>query len=290
MINIMVTQKSPTDQNIQVEDYFDILEFLSKTAEDVGIIGNEPTSHPQFDKILKQTNKYCNLTNTDAFLFTNGENIEQYLPQMSNNFTIVLNCNSLANEDIIKKIIISNKKIIYQYNLYKNTTNFSELWELVDKYNITELQTSLTLPINEYVYDKEKYYNQLKPVFLKFCRQANRHKCKIKIMCNHIPYCYFTLEEKEIVDELCEDYQDLKQCNFEIIIDSNKEAKMCLGTTETVPISSYKDIEEVYNSLIYKSIYPRVLANHTGKCTVCTKADLFQCQGGCLYFADIEEE
>ena len=68
-------------QSISIDDYRKILSFLARTPKNhVGIIGGEPTLHPHFEEILKETNKYCREVNTDATLFTNGIELEKYLP------------------------------------------------------------------------------------------------------------------------------------------------------------------------------------------------------------------
>ena len=38
---------------------------------------------------------------------------------------------------------------------------------------------------------------------------AIKHNCRLCMDCGHIPMCYFTMEEREIVEQICDNlYQD----------------------------------------------------------------------------------
>lgn len=285
-----ISQKTSKNQNMDLEDFCNLLEYLSPSKVNLGITGGEPTEHPEFEDFLAQINYYNDTIGTHTTIFTNGINLKPYLPYISNNDLIVLNCSvdNQQQKEILDLLPRVNRKVAYKCNLQNNITDYSSFWNIVKEYRLQEIQLSLMLPIDQYIFDKEKYYIKIKPIFLQFCKDAIKNKCKINLICNHIPYCYFTLEEREIVNEACgAKLKDLKVCPPDIIIDPDWNARMCWGCKEQVNLSSFDRIEEVERYLQYKSTYPRTIANNTGKCTICKQGDFFQCQGGCLYFADI---
>ena len=63
----------------------------------IGLIGGEPTLHPEFINILKQTNAFCSFTKSHSILFTNGILLNKYLPYIGPNMSILININKLKN-------------------------------------------------------------------------------------------------------------------------------------------------------------------------------------------------
>lgn len=56
---------------MSIENYENLLNFILKNPFDtVGIIGGEPTLHPQFSDIIKLTKEKC--SDRKVVLFTNG--------------------------------------------------------------------------------------------------------------------------------------------------------------------------------------------------------------------------
>ena len=45
------------------------------------------------------------------------------------------------------------------------------------------------------LFDKEKYYTKLVPVFIEFCKKAKEHNVICSMDCNRIPLCYFSKDE-----------------------------------------------------------------------------------------------
>lgn len=87
------------NKNMSLENYIKILKYLTEDNKEkkIGIIGGEPTLHPQFQEILIETN-HCAIANkVDFTLFTNGIELEKYLPYIGMNISILINCNNLLN-------------------------------------------------------------------------------------------------------------------------------------------------------------------------------------------------
>lgn len=64
--------------NMTLENYIKLLHYLTEynNEQHVGIIGGEPTLHPQFKEILIESNQCANKNNTQFTLFTNGIELE----------------------------------------------------------------------------------------------------------------------------------------------------------------------------------------------------------------------
>lgn len=288
--------------SISIEDYRKILEFISRTPKNhIGIIGGEPTLHPDFKEILKETNKYCREVNTGATLFTNGINLNEFLPYLGERIGLLINCNGPEYQpadlfskqketlDHLYELSWFDNRATCGCNIHPGQTDYKYFWDIVDRYHLSHARVSVVSPAAQYEEwrkDKEGYYHMMKPIFLDFCREARKHKCTLNIDCGHIPMCYFTMEEKELVEEVCEGlYQDF--CHPVVDITSDFKATACFGAYETTDMRDFNNLDELENYLLLKHTYPRVEANCTGKCTSCKKHKLLQCQGGCLGFANV---
>ncbi len=294
----MIQEKTTT---ISLEDYGKILEFISRTANNhIGIIGGEPTLHPHFDNILKETNKYCRECDTDSTLFTNGIELEKFLPYIGDRIGLLINCNSPEYQTVelyqkqrktlehLYDLSWFDRKASCGCNIHPGCKDYSYIWDIVDRYKLNHIRCSVVSPAacyEEWRKDKEGYYNMMKPVFVQFCKDAIKHECRLGMDCGHIPMCYFSIEEREIVESICDNlYQDF--CSPVIDITPDFKATACFGAYDPVDIRDFHDIFELERYLMLKKTYPKVQANCTGKCTTCKKHKLLQCQGGCLGFAD----
>ena len=297
----MIQENSKT---MSLDDYRKVLDFVARTPMNhVGIIGGEPTLHPDFEDILKETNRYCRELNTDATLFTNGTELEKYMPLIGDRIGILININSpesqgaektqkqMATLDHLADLSWFDRKANCGCNIHMNCTDYSFIWKIVDKYHLDHLRTSVVSPgacYESWRKDKETYYNKMKPIFIQYCKDAIKHHCRLGIDCGHIPFCYFNLEEREIVEEICDNYRN-DFCHPVIDITPDFKATACFGAYDPVDIRDFETIPELENYLLLKKNYPRALANCTGKCTTCKKHELLQCQGGCLGFADLDK-
>lgn len=296
----MIQEKTVT---ISLEDYGRVLEFMARTPNNhIGIIGGEPTLHPHFDGILKETNRYCRECNTDSTLFTNGIELERFLPYIGDRTGLLINCNAPEYQtteiyqkqrktlDHLYDLSWFDRKASCGCNIHPGCKDYSYMWDIVDRYKLNHIRCSVVSPAacyEEWRKDKEGYYTMMKPVFLQFCKDAIKHNCRLGMDCGHIPMCYFNTEERETVESICDNlYQDF--CSPVIDITPDFKATACFGAYDPVDIRDFHDIFELERYLMLKKTYPKVQANCTGKCTTCRKHKLLQCQGGCLGFADAE--
>lgn len=294
----MIHEKATT---ISLDDYRKILDFIARTPKNhIGIIGGEPTLHPQFEDILKETNFYCKQVNTGATLFTNGIELERFMPFIGERIGLLININSpeYQKEEATRKqretldhldaLSWFDQKANCGCNIHPDLDDYSFIWDIVDRYHLNHIRTSVVSPsacYEKYRKDKEAYYNMMKPKFLKFAEDAKKHHCRLNMDCGHIPMCYFNREETELLKEVCDNlYQDW--CEPVVDITPEFKATACFGSYDPVDIRDFNNLLELERYLQHKKSMPKVEANCTGKCTTCKAYELMQCQGGCLGFAD----
>lgn len=210
-------QSPQNGNNMSLDIYTQILDFCSAESSPIGIIGGEPTLHPEFKDILILTNKYCSIFNTRATLFTNGIELEQYLPYFGNDIDALININApeeigelaynklLSLFDQINNLCWINNRISCGVNLHLNRQSYNYIWDIVSRYNIQVLRVSIVSPCgcyNNMKKDKENYYNLMKPIFIKFCQEAEKYNCKLFLDCNYIPFCYFNDAELALLERV----------------------------------------------------------------------------------------
>ena len=297
----MINQKNKA---MTLDDYRFVLDFLSRTPKNyVGIIGGEPTLHPDFKEILKETNKYCREVDTGATIFTNGIELDKHLPFIGDRIGLLINCNSpkYQEPELFSKqrktlehlhdLSWFDRKATCGCNIHPGLEDYSFIWEMVDTFKLDHLRVSVVSPAAQfecYRSDKEAYYAMMKERFLKFCEKAIKHHCVMNIDCGHIPMCYFSREEKDLVLEAHQGmYENQEICKPVVDITPDFKATACFGAYEEVDFRNFENLDQLETYLFLKNSYPRIQANCTGKCTTCKKHELLKCQGGCLGFANL---
>jgi sulfatase maturation enzyme AslB (radical SAM superfamily) len=283
-----------------IDDFCKVLEFISRTPKNyIGIIGGEPTLHPNFREIIKEVNKYCKEVDTGATLFTNGINLEPYIADLGERIGLLINCNGpeWQSPELFKKqrevldhldsLSWFDQRATCGCNIHPGQKDYSYFWDIVDRYKLDHVRVSVVSPAAQYECyrsDKEAYYEMMKPIFIDFCKEAIKRRVVLNIDCGHIPMCYFTMEEREIVEQCC-DGLGQEFCHPVVDITPDFKATACFGAYEPVDYRDFNDLDELERYLLLTRNYVRAQANCTGKCTTCKKHELLQCQGGCLGFA-----
>ena len=284
--------------SISLDNLKTILQWLARTPKNhVGIIGGEPTLHPHFKEIINEINKYCIEVNTDATLFTNGIELDKFLADLSERIGVLINLNHPDNmtseqwkktKDLLDHLYLLSwfdcKRANIGCNIYRECDDYSYIWDIVDRYHITRLRTSVTAPNPKLNMGKEEYYISMKDKFLMHCQDAIDHNCKLGIDCNHIPQCYFNEEELDLCERACCDLGGHSFCDPVVDITPDFRATACFGSYDPVDMRDFDNLIELERYLMFKKSYPRYCNNGVGKCSTCKKYELMQCQGGCLGF------
>lgn len=296
--------KENKENFITLGELYRILSFCKTSQETaMGIIGGEPTLHPMFKQILEITGNYSVENDLDTMIFTNGIELEKFLPYIKERHRILINCNSpiyqtesqyralMSTLDAIdEKGWFDYKKAICGCNIHLDCDNYDYFWNIVKKYNLKEIRCSVVNPSGEYleyISQKTEYFNKIKPLFMEFCRKAKEHNCFIEMDCAKIPICYFTDEELKFVKEQTQDSCLDTYCYPIVDILPDYKAVPCFGTFTPVDIELFKNMNELRRYLHIKKMTPKLEGNKEGRCLICPMHSLLQCQGGCLKFSQI---
>lgn len=285
-------------QSITSEQLNHILEFLGRSIVGrVGIIGGEPTLHPDFANILTNVREFCESRNTKCTVFSNGINLYEYTRLFKENVGCLVNINhpDVLGESKWKELIRSLDRfsvcrsidnINLGVNLYKDLEDYDFIFELATRYNKNTIRVSYVAPTCKFSgIDKDGYYERAKEIFLPFLEKASSNYLKVRLDCNHIPRCYFTDEELCFMDSVVEGgYRDY--CEPVVDITPDFQATACFGAYELFDLSGFENLEQVTRYLKYKKLYPLAESNSGGKCSDCPKHKNLSCQGGCLAFAN----
>ena len=288
-------------KNMTIDRFIEIINFIEKTSNHFGIIGGEPTLNPNFKDFLKITRDWCNKTHGSATLFTNGIELEKYLNDLGTQVHCLINTNAPDKMDskkwnklnhcldeIYDKGLFRNQ-VSLGVNLYPLRKDYKFILDLLQKYELKDVRTSVVAPSACFASmrnDKEKYYFEMKEIYLSFLKETHSLGICAHMDCGHIPFCYFTDEEKSFVEEATCGSCHSDWCHPVIDIKEDFKATACFGSYDPVDIRDFSNLQELERYLHLMKNYPKAQKNVlNGKCAECEKAKFLKCQGGCLGFA-----
>lgn len=287
-------------QIITLDQLSQILTFLNKNRVNrLGIIGGEPTLHPQFEKIILTCEEFLSKNNNkiSTLVFSNGIKLQDYYKLFNKAHVLInlnepdvvgnKNWNSIQNGlNKLNAIGAMRENVTFGINLYPDMKDFSYIFEILKKYKKDSVRCSYVAPTCKFdKSNKETYYTNAKPLFLDFVRMANYNNIKVDLDCNNIPFCYFSDQElKEVKMAGC--VENNKWCNPVIDITPDMKATSCFGAYNLVDIKDFECIEDVQKYFQYTAMYERYKKNNTGKCQNCKQYQNLICQGGCLAFTN----
>lgn len=292
-------------KNISLDKFKSICEWVLKdkpphSLGHIGLIGGEPTLHPQFKEILSIADDIFNKHNCEGVLFTNGVYLEEFLPYMPERLHILLNFNTpdaMSQEqwnklnstlDEIYNLGWFKNKVTIGCNICMEIDDYDFLWSIVEKYSLRTIRVSVTAPTKEeYKNDKDKYYQTMLPKFVNFVKKAKLYNVRLTKDCNQIPDCYYeNIEDLKLVKQICEKRDQREpHCGPVVDITPDFTASACFGAYQIVDCNLFKKYSDLEYYLLNKIIMPKFVKNCSGKCSTCKEHELFTCQGGCLAFS-----
>lgn len=293
-----------SNKNLSVDDYIKILKYLTETNDEhnIGIIGGEPTLHPNFKDILIESNYYGITNDVNFTLFTNGIELEQYLSCIGDKIRILINCNNIINTNQMESFYstithcfdlgwLNSDKARLGCNLHLQEKQYEWIWSLVDTFDIHFLRCSVVSPGGEYLNwrnKKDEYFKQMKPIFLEFCKEAKKRNVKLGLDCGYIPSCYFSNKELDFIKSIISNHSYNIETGCQPVMDITPDLNVvpCFGLyNHSIPLDFNKNWFGLFRYFSYKYNFPKALNNTQGSCANCDKLCDFQCQGGCLAFS-----
>lgn len=291
-------------QNMSIEDFIYVLNFLTKSKSyEIGLLGGEPTLHPNFLDFLDILNQNPQFNN--LLIFTNGlftTKIRDKFIDIQNNKKIVLliNLNSPNNTDITNKQYlqildniqilsnVTNLDIVLGLNIFKQNQDIEYIIDVANKYNIKSIRWTIVSP-NTY---ELKHINMiecfmgLKDQQIKFLYSSIKHNIETLSDCNQIPYCVFTKEETEYFSNIMPDVvKKDRQCFPVLDIKPNLDVIRCYMFQEyPVKLKDFETVQDIYDYFIKNidSKFNRVYA--VEQCKTCNEFKVYGKSCGCLGF------
>lgn len=295
--------------NMSVADIVKIFDFTRRSAspERIGIIGGEPTIHPEIDMILHEVGKLLDENKHHAILFTNGIELEPYLKTLHEHCSVLINYNKPGrvltdkqHDKILDALdygashgMLHRNQLSIGINVFPGETDYDYAFEAASYYGSDHLRISIVAPCAEFVdyrKDKHAYFELMKGMYLDLCKKAVDRHIRLGTDCGYIPECVFSETEKELVRQAIQlpfitgSYCSSTPC---IDVDNTFSAMACFGKSN-IKISNifdYENLEQIKFALNVRT-QQSVLENlKDNKCSACKMGQLVSCQGGCLTFA-----
>lgn len=290
--------------DITIENFITAKEFILSSTEfngRIGIIGGEPTVHPEFDKILKDLEQDERVKSVT--IFTNGIKLEEFLPIVTKSkFKFLINLNSpldigirnydrtLANIDNLIEVGKQND-LTLGLNIYKPDLDYSFYLEALESRMLKTSRLSITVPNGEQAVGLERHI-AFKNILYNIIVELMFRGVRFLIDCNKPPKCIFTEEEIEklILIGACDLRKphgiDLSMCSCNPVIDilPDLTAIRCFGLSRVskVKISDFSTINDLRE--YYQKTFDEKLVSFPLK-EECVDCQLFReqkCNSGCF--------
>lgn len=295
-------------KNMTISTMQKILQFgLNSGCTHYGIVGGEPTIHPQFEDILNELSVFSNNNpNIYLSLYTNGTNLSRYLEKLPHQMRILINVNApekiteacyLGTMQSIEKAAYmgylngERRRITLGCNLYPGLSDYTYIWDLCRTFEVPNLRVSVVSPGGKYKHlcaERDYFYWKMKDLLLQFCNDAISNGVTLNMDCGHIPECYFTLYEFDLIRRAFHDYRIINFCEPHVDVNADLEISSCLimsANQNKLKITDFNNMHEIENYLLTKYVIPKYQGTEYGKCSSCEKHKLMKCQGGCLGFS-----
>jgi sulfatase maturation enzyme AslB (radical SAM superfamily) len=292
--------------NITEENFKKAIDFIVKSGRDyIGIIGGEPTLHPNFEKLAYMAINHDNIR--EVRIFTNGITLDKYIKLFSHHkVTALINLNS--PNDIGKKNfdkVISNLMEFEKYNyiepnmtlginMYKPDFDYEYFLDTATRFNVKGVRVAIAVPNNiaeSRNSDPLEYFSEMKPRIFQFFKELKKLGIVPSYDCNLMPLCITTDEEKEFLKSFTVLRQQINLNNNPLcdpVIDILPDLKMvrCFGCSEIckADMEHFERIQQVSDFFAKSIDVPASLIDASPKCKTCLYQNTGRCTGGCIAF------
>ncbi|MFX0183634.1 MAG: radical SAM protein [Candidatus Hodarchaeota archaeon] len=282
--------------DITIPNLDKVLNFLANNnCNIIQLAGGEPTIHSKFDEILIKTLKqgfHVNILSNSLWTKDNN-NLFSSVPPTKINFLLNIDhpdtysSSNWARIENNLSCLQGIHNVTLSFNIFERTPKADYIFDLVSKYNFTNLRLSFSMPvvfggsINRSLPIED--YKYLAPFVEDFISEADNLGASVK-MDNTVPICMFSKDQ--LADFLLNGVLDLNNnftCRPAIDIGPDLLVWRCFGTSglfnrKLDEFNSLFDIYE-YFERVFKPYRFEVLP--MDECYECGYAKDEICQGGC---------
>ena len=277
--------------NISTENFKKAVNFIIKSGEKkIGLIGGEPTLHPDFLKLIDYVIGKVKTT----LLFTNGiirKSVSKKLGDIEDEgFSVLLNLNDKAaysarQLDLIEHTLTClGEKISLGYNIHTTDFDLKFHREMIMKFGLSrELRVGLASPIaGKGVKDffQPSDDKKVAKALIKNAGILEEKDVLLALDCGFY-MCMFTTAQLGMLTEKAAGFRSL--CDPILDIDLDLNVHRCFPTTgvATKKLLDYKNTQSVRKDFLERFEALKIMGNE-GKCLTCKYLKRKQCRGWCL--------
>ena len=288
---------------MSMENFRTCLRFLNP-QDRLGLIGGEPTLHPQFQMILAEL---IDSPFQSVCLFTNGILLDRYFTELRNSrFQILVNLNHpdmigrnayqriLDNLDEMVNHLYMRDQVGIGLNIYSTDMDFSFVLEALKLFRLRRLRLSLTIPNtdSEHDVDAMEYFQTMHDTVIDILRCLLPLDIAPVFDCNYVPRCLFTKEDEALFSQ----YEStMKRSNLyrvnaicAPVLDILPDLRVvrCFGVSSFLKVNllRFQDSNEIQRHFLAEI---DALAYHippNGKCADCNTYLAGKCSCGCYAY------
>lgn len=294
--------------DISLADFDAAVGFLTAGGPvHLGLIGGEPTLHPQFGEIVQRI--IDNPLVASATVFTNGLLLDRYTDLIVNpKISLLVNWNApeMLGAAAFRRIRDNVDVLIFEHrmgnrlnlglNLYGEAMDYGYMLELLKRYDLHKVRISLTVPDfpEGCKTDVLAYFRDYKPFLLKLFRALDEIDVLPYYDCNRPPYCIWTDEEKAWLEAYVGKYDEPESslvdtksfCRPVIDILPDLQAVRCFGLSflEKASIADFSSLDELTAHFMRRIDRPAYRIFASEECENCHLRRTWLCCQGCMGF------
>ncbi|MCP3921600.1 MAG: radical SAM protein [Desulfobacterales bacterium] len=279
-------------KNISIEKYRFAVDYLLRNNQKlIGLIGGEPTLHPDFVDLVD----YIIKNNGIIRLFTNGligdNNLINHLSNISKDkLHILVNLNdknfySKKQITYLNNVFENlNEKIVVGYNIYTETFSLEFHQQMINKFNLVKnIRLGLTSPntgSDEKDFIKNNNISTIANSIMTNVDIVEQDDIMINLDCGFY-MCMFTTEQLGILMQKTMGFNSL--CNPIIDIDINLDAHRCFPLTgfAKVNLKEFDNFDDIIKHFDTRFEGFKIFGKNN-QCISCKHLKRKQCRGECF--------
>jgi len=288
-------------QFLTMETLGQVIKFLQHShCQEIGLIGGEPTLHPQFGEILSRLVEKEHFRK--VFVYSNGIALERFFPdalKLEVCYLINVNDPKFIGEErfqAIRHMLTAAQQLhhLEQFslgiNLFEECQSFEPALQLCTEFGFRALRLSVVVPKN--TTSARDYFFQLKPTLMALYHRLKELHITPKYDCNIVPPCMFTQEELQFLRTMPGSPEDIARitgawavCKPVVDIYPDLSVARCFGFSDKRhhKLTDFSDISDVERCMIYETDL-QFLGKPPEICAECYLCQTLRCFGGCLRF------
>ncbi len=298
----------PRAADIALDDFDRAVEFCTRQAPvHIGLIGGEPTLHPQFNDILKRL--IDNPRILAVTVFTNGILLDKSFDLLEHpKVSLLVNWN--AAEEIgqtafdriranVDELILKRgmaRRVNLGLNLHGEDMDYRYMLELLKRYGLKKVRMSLTVPDFPAGCgtDVLAYFRSRKPFLMRLFKDMDEIGVLPYYDCNRPPQCIWTEEERRWLEDCATRHgapagalADAGSfCRPVIDITPDLQAVRCFGMSyfDKVPIADFASLSELQAYFMREIDRPAFRIFAAPECENCYLRRQWLCCQGCMGF------